>query len=159
MANMTASASRPHKGDSAPLYYGLVNYTDYQSSAKEYYSYKGAIMMMDVSDVDGYAQPLQSGITVASGDVFLGIALEEVQIKTTDTSNGDKGITVATDGIWGFPVGSLTVTDIGDLAYASDDQTVTVTTTNNLWIGNIVGADSTYVWVDINGAGREVTQV
>ena len=160
MANMTASTSRPYKGDTAPLQYGLVNYTDYQSAAKEYYSYKGAVMMIDVSDVDGYAQPLQSGITVASDDVFLGIAMEEVQVKSTDTTDGDKKITVATEGVWGFAVGSLAVTDIGDLAYASDDGTITTTTSNNLWVGQIVGVDSTYVWVDIKlAAGREVTQV
>lgn len=161
MANMTASTSRPYKGNTAPLQYGLVNYTDYQEAAKEYYSYKGAIMMIDVSDVDGYAQPLQSGITVASGDVFLGIAMEEVQVKTTDTTDGDKKITVATEGVWGFPVGdSLAVTDIGDLAYASDDGTITTTTADNLWVGQIVGRDSTYVWVDIKlAAGREVAQV
>ena len=160
MANMTVSASRPHKGVSKYMQYGLVNYTDYQSAAKEYYSYKGAIMMIDVSDVDGYAQPLQSGITVASDDVFLGIAIEEVQVETTDTTDGDKKITVARDGVWGFAVGSLAVTDIGDLAYASDDGTITTTTTNNLWVGQIVDVDDTYVWVDISlAAGREVTQV
>lgn len=160
MTNMTASKSRPHKGDPKPLQYGLVNYTDYQSAAKEYYSYKGAVMMIDIDDVDGYAQPLQSGITVASGDVFLGIALEEVQVKSTDTTDGDKKIQVATEGIWGFAKGNLSVTDIGDLAYASDDDTITVTTSNNLWIGQIVGVDDTYVWVDIKlAAGREVTQV
>jgi len=160
MANMTYSVSRPYKGSPKPLQYGLVNYTDYQAAAKEYYSYKGAIMMIDIDDVDGYAQPLQSGITVASGDVFLGIALEEVQVKSTDTTDGDKKIRVATEGVWAFPVGSLTVADIGDLAYASDDQTITVTTTNHLWVGQIVGADDTYVWVDIKlAAGREVAQV
>ena len=160
MANMTASTTRPHKGDTNPWCYGLVNYTDYQSAAKEYYSYKGAIMMIDTSDVDGYAQPLQSGITVASSDVFLGIALEEVQIKSADTTDGDKEIEVARTGVWGFAKGSLDKTDIGDLAYASDDCTITTTTTNNLWVGQIVDVDDDYVWVDIAlAAGREVAQV
>jgi len=162
MANMTVSVSRPYKGDTAPLQYGLVGYTDIRAASVEYYSYKGAIMMLDVSDVDGYAQPMQLNLTVASGDVFLGIALEEVQVKAADTAQGDKKITVATEGVWGFLVGStgITVTDIGDLAYASDDQTITVTTTNNLWVGQIVAVDATYIWVDIKlAAGREVAQV
>ncbi len=160
MANMTVSASRPYKGDTAPLQYGLVGYTDIRTASVEYYSYKGAIMMIDESDVDGYAQPMQLNLTVAGGDVFLGIAMEEVQVLAADTAQGDKKITVATEGVFGFAVGSLAVTDIGDLAYASDDQTITVTTADNLWVGQIVGIDSTYVWVDIKlAAGREVDQV
>jgi len=160
MANMTVSTSRPHKGVSKYWNYGLVGYTDYQSGSTAYTVYKGAIVMMDVSDVDGYAQPLQSGITVASGDVFLGVALEEVSVASSDTSQADKDVLLARDGVWGFAKGSLAVTDIGDVAYASDDCTITTTDTNNLWVGQIVDVDDTYVWVDISlAAGREVAQL
>jgi len=158
MANMTASISRRYKGDTQPLRYGCVGYTDYQSGSTEYTIYKGAIVMMDVSDVDGYAQPRLSAITAASGDVFLGVALEEVDITSLDTAQGDKDILVARGGVWAFAVGSLAVTDIGAPAYCSDDQTITTTSTNNLWVGTIVAVDSTYVWVDIGHAsGRTNT--
>lgn len=160
MTNMSASKSRPYKGDTKPWQHGLVGYTDRGSGNETYTAYKGAVMMIDVSDIDGYAQPLQSGMTVAAGDVFLGIALEEISVLAADTSQGDKKIRVATEGVWGFAKGSLSVTDIGDLAYASDDDTITVTTSNNLWVGQIVDVDDTYVWVDIKlAANREVTQV
>lgn len=158
MANMTTSVSRRYKGDANPLRYGLVGYTDYQAAAAEYTVYKGAIVMMDVSDVDGYAQPRVSAITAASGDVFLGVALEEVEVTSDDTDQADKDVLVARGGVWAFAVGSLAVTDIGAPAYCSDDQTITTTSTNNLWVGTIVAVDATYVWVDIeHAAGRTNT--
>jgi len=154
---LSANKTRPHKGEVEYQQYGCVGYTAYQSGNTEYTIYKGSIVFMDVSDVDGYAQKLldTSSVAAASGDVFLGIACEKVEVTSDDTGNGDKKVKVAISGLWGFPVGSLTVTDIGAPAYASDDGTVTTTSTNNLWIGTIVNVDSDYVWVNIgHAAGR-----
>lgn len=149
MANMSANITRPFKGEVYHQRYGLVGYTNYQSGSTAYTAYKGAIMMLDVSDVDGYAQPMVSTITAASGDVFLGIAEEKVSVTASDTADGTKNILIATAGIWGFPKGALAVTDIGAPIYATDDQTITTTSSNALCIGTLVNVDDTYAWVKI----------
>ena len=155
MANMTADISRPYKGDALPIQYGMVGYTDRGAGSSAYTAYKGAIMIMDVDDIDGYVQPHQSGITSASGDVFAGVAMEKKSVTSSDTAQDDVKIAVATGGVWAFAVASITVTDIGAPAYASDDQVVTTTSTDNQWIGTIVDVDGTYVWVNIgHAAGR-----
>ena len=157
MANMTASTTRPWKGITQGLQrYGMVGYTDIQSAAAEYTIYKGAVVCIDVSDVDGYAQPFQSGITAAGDDVFLGVAAEERSVTSSDTSQGDVNILVWTKGKVGFAVASLTVTDIGAPIYADDDQVVTTTSTNNLWIGTLSSVDATYAWVNIEHASGRV---
>ncbi len=85
----------------------------------------------------------------ASGDIFGGIALEKVAVTSSDTADGSKKVSVARNGVWGFAVGSLAITDIGAAIYASDDDTATTTDTNNWWIGYLVDVDSVYAWVDI----------
>lgn len=157
MTNLSANVHRPHKGETEPRRYGLVGYTNYQGGTTEYTVYKGAPMMLDVSDVDGYAQPMLAAITAASGDVFLGIAAEKKVISSSETADGTLDILVE-NGLIGFPVGSLAVTDIGAPAYMSDSNTVTTTSTNALWIGTIIDVDDTYVWVDTrHAAGRTNT--
>lgn len=154
MSNMTVDISRRYKQTDglALMQYGLVGYTDVGAGSVAYTCYKGAVMCIDVDDIDGYGQPLQSGITVAAGDIFLGINTEQVSVTAADTSQGDKKVVVATRGDWAFPVGSLTVEDIGAPAYASDDGTITTTSSNNLWVGHIINVDDTYVWVRIDRA-------
>jgi len=159
MANMTVDISRRYKETIGLglMQYGLVGYTDHQSGSSAYTCYKGAVMMIDQSDVDGYAQPLQSTYTVAPEDIFLGICVEQVSVTSSDTSQGDKKVVVATRGDWCFPVGSLTVTDIGALMYASDDGTLSTTVGDNLWIGHLVNVDDAGAWVRIDLAAGMVS--
>lgn len=152
MANMTQGVDRLTKYAEQLQQYGLVGYTNYQGGSAAWTAYKGGIAMMDVSDVDGYAQKMASTITAASGDVFLGVFAETVAVSATDTADGAQKARVWRDGIHAFAKGSLAVTDIGAPVYASDDQTVTSTSTNNLWIGYLVDVDATYAWVDITKA-------
>jgi predicted RecA/RadA family phage recombinase len=157
MTSLTADAMRPHKGrDLNPWQYDCVGYTDMQGGSVAYTIYKGEPVYIDVSDVDGYAQPWRKTASAAGGDVFLGIAIEQVSVAAANTAQGDKQITVARSGVWAFPVASCTVTDIGGAAYMSDSNVVTVTSTNNLWVGYIVDADAVYVWVDISKAAGRV---
>lgn len=62
------------------------------------------------------------------------------------------------NGIWGFPIGSIAITDItdiGDPIYVSDDDTATTSSTNTLWIGLLVSIDATHAFIDIApAAGR-----
>ena len=158
MTDLAADIARPHKGHVEEQSYGLVGYTNYQAGSAGYTVRKGAPMILDVSDVDGYAQPLLSAITPAAGDVFLGLAAEGKVIGSTDTADGAKRILVQRCGLFGFPKGSITVTDIGAPAYMSDSNVVTTTSTDNLWIGTIINVDDSYVWVDIgHAAGRANT--
>ncbi|MGH9158207.1 MAG: hypothetical protein ACRD1K_20755 [Acidimicrobiales bacterium] len=113
--------------------------------------YIGSILVSDVSVSDGYfrAQPVA---TVAAGDIFGGVSLERVSVLTGEAA-GARVVTVAKDGVVGFAVGSLAITDIGAAAYSVDDDGgITVTSTNNQWVGYIVDVDATYVWVDITKA-------
>lgn len=129
----------------------LAGYTNFGGGSTAHTVYHGSIIVSDVSDTDGYfrAVPLTSSTAMASGDVFGGVAIEKVAVTSDDTADGSKRVTVARNGIWGFAVGSVAITDIGAAAYASDDDTITTTNSNNLWVGYIEGVDATYVYVDI----------
>jgi len=157
MTVLSASKSRPVKlpaGGLTTLPLKLAGYTNFGGGSTEHTVYKGSVVVCDQSDTDGYfrAAPSSGSTASASADIFGGIAAEKVEVKAADTADGAKKCTVYTNGIWGFAVGSLAITDIGAPAYASDDDTITTTDTNNWWVGTIVDVDSTYVWVDISHA-------
>ncbi|RMD64632.1 hypothetical protein D6833_04170 [Candidatus Parcubacteria bacterium] len=163
MAVLTANKNRPVRlpaGGITTRLLPLAGYTNFGAGNTAHTVYKGSLVMCDVSDTDGYfrAVPDTSVTPAAAGDIFGGIALEKQEVTSGDTADGSKKVTVAVDGVWGFPVGSIAITDIGAPAYASDDDTITTTATNNLWVGTIVDRDATYVWVDIShAAGRTNT--
>lgn len=161
MAVLTANKQRPcllPSGGLTTRSLRLAGYTNFTSTASEHTVYKGSIVICDVSDTDGYfrAAPLTSSVNAAAGDIFGGVALEKVKVTSTDLADGSKKVTVAVDGVWGFPVGSVAITDVGAAAYASDDATVVTATTNNFWVGRIVDVDATYVWVDIAPAAGQL---
>ena len=152
MANMTQGVDRPTKYAEQLQQYGLVGYTNYQGGSAAWTAYKGGVAVMDVSDVDGYAQKKISSVNAAADDVFLGVFAETVAVTASDAADGAQKARVWRDGIHAFAKNGLAATDIGAPAYASDDQTITTTSSNNLWIGYIVDVDATYVWVDITRA-------
>lgn len=163
MAILTAPKDRPVKpstaGGVATLRLPLAGYTNFGAGSVSHTVYKGSLVVCDVSDTDGYfrAAPLTSSTAAASGDIFGGVAMETVTVGATDTADGSKDVLVATDGIWGFAVGSVAQTDIGAAAYASDDNTITTTSTSNFFVGDIVSVDATYVWVRISRAVMQPT--
>jgi hypothetical protein len=125
----------------------LAGYTNRGGGSVAFTVYKGAVVACDESDTDGYFGPKDFNAT--SGDIFGGIAAEKVAVTSADTADGSKVLTVYRNGVWGFAKGSLAITDVGALCYASDDNTVTTTSTNAILIGRIVDVDDTYAWVDI----------
>lgn len=129
----------------------LAGYTNFGAGTLSHTVYKGSAVVCDVSDTDGYfrAAPLTSSVNAASGDIFGGVAAERQVVGAADLADGSKKLTVYRNGVWGFPKGTCAQTDIGAPAYASDDDTITPTSTNNFWVGDIVEVDATYVWVDI----------
>lgn len=141
MTNLSANIHRNTKGGNLNINVGLVGYTAYQGGNTAYTVYKGAVMMVDVSDVDGYAQPMRSGITAATGDVFLGFAAEKVTITSADASNGAKRILIEQPDLVKIPIGSLAVTDMGDEIFATDDNTFG-TATSGLAVGTLEYIDA-----------------
>lgn len=153
MTNMSSDAVRPYKLPPGGLFtrkLKMAGYTNFAGGNAAYTIYKGAIVMCDVSDTDGYVRDMDSGVTVATGDIFAGVALERQEVAAADAADGSVEITVAVNGVWGFPKGSLAITDLGATAFADDDNVITSTATANLAIGKIVDVDATYVWVDIS---------
>lgn len=157
MAVLTGNKQRPVRlayGELTTMEIPLAGYTNFGSGNAGHTVFKGALMVCDVSDTDGYfrAVPLSSSVNIATTDIFGGIAAERGDVTASDTADGSVTITVYRNGQWGFAKGSLAQTDIGAPAYASDDDTITTTDTNNLWVGIIEEVDATYVWVNIEPA-------
>lgn len=157
MAVLSANKQRPYRlahGELTKMELALAGYTNFGAGTVEHTVYKGSLVCCDVSDTDGYfrAVPSSGTTALAGGDIFGGVAIEKQKVEAADAADGSVVCSVARNGVWGFAVGSLAVTHIGEAAYASDDDTITTVTTNNLWVGYIEGVDATYVWVNIEPA-------
>jgi len=154
MAVLSANKQRNPKASCGAIHTAvlrLAGYTNFGGGSATHEVYSGSMMVCDVSDTDGYfrAVPLSSSTNMASGDIFGGVSLERQSVTSSDTADGSVLCTVARDGVWPFAVGSVAITDIGAPAYASDDDTITTTSTNNLWCGIIEDVDATNVYVNI----------
>lgn len=155
MAVLTADVQRPVRipaGGLTTAKLKLAGYTNFGGGSTAHTVYHGSLVVCDVSDTDGYfrAAPASGSVNAASGDICGGIAAEKVAVTSSDTADGSKTITVYRNGVWGFPLNSVAITDIGAVAYSSDDgSTITTTSTNNWVVGDIIDVDATYVWVDI----------
>lgn len=105
--------------------------------------YLGAMVCIDAA---GYAI---AGAN-AAGNIFAGIAEEHKD--ATGLSNGDIRVQFRRRGVF-KPVGAgLAQSDVGSVAYLSDDQTITTTPTN-VRVGIIVDLDSaTEPWVAIDAS-------
>lgn len=157
MTVLSANKQRPVKSPVGGLLTAevrLAGYTNFGAGTLAHTVYKGSLVICDVSDTDGYfrACPASSSVNAASGDIFGGVAAERVDVGSADAADGSKLCQVYRNGVWGFAKGSIAITDIGAPAYASDDDTITTTSTNNYFVGDIVDVDDTYVWVDISRA-------
>jgi hypothetical protein len=111
MAVLTGNVQRPVRlpvGGIRTAEVKLAGYTNFDTGSKNNEVWSGSIVIQDVSDTDGYsrAAPASASINAASGDFFMGLALEHVLVDSGSTADGSKKVTVARDGVWGFPVGS-----------------------------------------------------
>lgn len=150
MTALTANKQRPVKlppGGLRMVKVKLAGYTNFGGGNTAHNVYHGSIVAQDVSDTDGYARAV--GFTPASGDVFMGIALEKQEVGSSDLADGTVEVTVAANGVWGFAKGSIAQTDVGADIYCVDDDTVQTSSTNALKIGKLEEVDSTYAWVNI----------
>jgi len=102
--------------------------------------YRGAIVMHNAA---GFLAPAATG----AGSFFAGIAEEQV---TNTGSAGDKNCKYKRTGVYLLTSSGLAQADIGTKVYASDDQTLTTTSTNNVLVGQIVEfVSATSVWVSL----------
>lgn len=92
--------------------------------------YKETLVSARVAD--GYAYPSRSGTPT---DIFLGVAIDTV---SGDGTPGSARCRVWKSGTFLFVASGMAQTDIGAAVYASDDSTVTKTSTNNQLVGYIV---------------------
>ncbi len=128
----------------------LAGYTNYGSGTTAFTVYKGAFMMCDVSDTDGYFSPVHG--TPATGDIFGGIAMDHVAVTAADAADGSKQCSVLANGVVGVAKGSVAITDLGATIYASDDGTGITTATDGVAIGTLEDVDDTYAWINIESA-------
>lgn len=94
--------------------------------------YKGGFVSLDSGD--------KFGAPLAAGEIFVGLALEK---KTSGSANGDTTCKVLIGGVFQQAITSIAQADIGKLVYASDDQTLTLTSTSNSQVGRIVNVPAT----------------
>lgn len=118
------------------------------SAAQEVF--EGAPMIMDVSEDTSYPRLFDSGVTLATGDSFVGFAAEYCNVETTDTETDNEIDIIRPPSIIGFAdVNSLTRANIGDLIYMSDSGTLTTTSGSNLQIGYIHEVYDTKVYIKL----------
>ena len=124
MAVLTANKQRPVKippGGLETRVLKLAGYTNFADANTAHTVYKGSVVICDQSDTDGYfrAAPATGTTAANAADIIGGVALEKVKVTSSDTSDGSKEVTVAVNGVWGFPVNSIAfsnkLTDIGNV--------------------------------------------
>ena len=98
-----------------------------------------------------------TGYVVKAADTakgqFVGVAEETVD--NSAGSPGDLSILVRCGGDELFPQAATTIEDVGKLAYAIDSHLVSVSSSNNVALGRIVGVeDATHVWIGSTGTQK-----
>ena len=109
---------------------------------------------------DDSAQPVKSGAAIfegsavglasgyarqlVAGDTFAGFALGDVAAPSAD---GGASVRVRQRGNAVLAIAGATVADVGELVYASDGATFTLTATSNSAVGRLVRLDSAGVAV------------
>jgi hypothetical protein len=99
--------------------------------------YAGAMVMVNSA---GAAVP---AAIAATNNGVVGIAKKKVV-----TVAGETTTTIAVErGQFRIPMTGLTVANLGDVAYAKDDNTVGASATNEPPVGEILGIDGAFAWV------------
>ena len=142
MADLSANANLRFMGEANVEQWTLDNSADQ-------HAYRAGPMIIDQSEDTIYARAFLDATTVAATDIFVGIALEEVAVLTTDTEVDNK-INMAVDGsIVGFVSAVYTDADVGDLVYMSDSGTLSDTAADNPCIGKLHRVKNGYAFVKI----------
>jgi hypothetical protein len=96
--------------------------------------YKGALLQTPTTGNDqGYVQPL----TDDTNKVFVGVAVEGAD--NSSGSRGDKTVRVYKEGVYQYTMAGATQNSVGRRAFGRDDNTIGVSSTNDIFVGYIVG--------------------
>ncbi|MGD2109330.1 MAG: hypothetical protein PVI86_08045 [Phycisphaerae bacterium] len=115
----------------------LSRYVDQQLrsfKAADEHIYKGALLSIEAG---GYVAPL------TAGELFAGVAYEECD--NSGGSDGDLSLRAYTVGDFEHALSGATIANVGDAVYASDDGTLTFTSTSNTFVGYCVDVPSSGV--------------
>lgn len=94
--------------------------------------------------------------TFNAAEHFIGIALEG---KTGGSSDGDERVRCQISGVAKLAISGVTVADIGEGVYATDNATYTLATTSSNAIGRVVHVPVTgTAWVQLRIVGDGVIQ-
>jgi hypothetical protein len=93
--------------------------------------YKGSLVSVQA---DGYAAPL------TAAELFVGVAYEEID--NSAGADGDKSVRVYTVGDFNHALSGAAIANVGDEVYASDDGTLTFTSTSNTYVGVCIDVPS-----------------
>lgn len=129
MAALTANRPIPNIVQSDALGGGIV--LDLPLGATEQ-MYQGGFVSLDAGD--------KFGAPLAAGEIFVGISLDKILSVAT---NGTNTCRVLTNAMFQHAITSIAQADIGKLVYASDDNTLTLTSTSNSQVGRIVNVPAT----------------
>jgi hypothetical protein len=99
--------------------------------AADVHIYKGALLGLTSG---GYLRPL------TAGDLFAGLAYEEAD--NTGGANGDTSVRFYTLGDFSHALSGVAMSNIGDPVYASADDTLTLTSTANSYVGRAIDVPS-----------------
>lgn len=147
MADLTAAAPlRFHNLDDCRVRRWVLDNSAAQSV------YKGQPMIIDQSADTVYLRGFVDATVVAATDIFVGIALENAAVATTDTETDNK-ILVLEHGLVGFKSTVYTDADVGDTVYMSDSATLSSTVGDNPQIGTLAYVEDGYAYVMINPTG------
>ena len=155
MTALTEDVTRKHKSPPGGTHFRalpLIGYTNKGVGNTAHVVYKGSFVFYDADNTEGYRRIVAAGCTAA--DTVGGIAIEYQSVTSLHLADASRYVTVAIDGVLAFPLGAITISDVGKDIYLSDDNVaVTAEAGNaNLWIGKLAFVDATFAWVDIEPA-------
>lgn len=117
------------------------------SSAAQH-PYKGSPMIIDQSEDTLLPRAFVDATTVASTDVFVGIALEEVEVAAGATEDDEIEVAVGPT-IVGFKSTVFDNADLGKTVYMSDSGTLSETAGDNPQIGKLVAVRDGFAFVEL----------
>lgn len=144
MADISTNQPLRYKGEAHEQAWALDN-----SAAQ--HVYKGQPMILDLSEDTLYLRGFVDATVVAATDIFVGIALEEKVVLTTDTETDNVIKVLVGPSIVGFKSTVFDDADVGKTVYMSDSGTLSETAADNPQIGKLIRVEDGYAYVELTG--------
>jgi hypothetical protein len=97
--------------------------------------FKGGFVVIE--EASGYAKPFAAGAGAGTSNFFVGVAYEAGD--NINGSDGDVSVRVFTQGDFGHAIAGGTIADVGKKAFASDDDTLSLSAGSgaNVFVGRV----------------------